>query len=135
MKNDTPGRFGGYARFAVSALTVTILIGLIGYYPTRSGWGPLAIPAMWAGCGISLVSGLIGGVAQLSPRGSQPGAALGAAGAAMGLRFILAVALGTAVALAEVVERPPLLIWWGLSYLALLPVETLYALRSVRNPK
>jgi len=130
-------------KFAGLCLAVTVAAGAVGWIPTVRRAGPEGAVALLAGCGVSLAAALIGGlviarVPGTTPQGSgvqgsalQAGPqALFATLGAMGVRLVLVLGLGTAVALSGAVAVKPFLLWMGLSYLALLPGETRYALAA-----
>jgi len=131
-----------YLRFAALALAVTVALAALGWIPTLRRAGSEALPALLAGCAVSLAAALVGGwVLQRADPGSRlRGAAVQGPEAAqamvaglqaMGVRLLVLAALGTAVGLADVVPLEPFLIWMVISYLALLPVETRFALVDV----
>lgn len=116
-----------YLRFVgVSVVTVAAL-ALLGWIPTRRWAGDAGGPAVFVGCGISLVAALGSGwvIVRAADRSEQPPAL--AAFGAMGLRLGVTVILVLAVALIGAVPVEPLLIWVGVSYLALLALETRFA--------
>jgi hypothetical protein len=53
----------------------------------------------------------------------------------MAVRFAAALALALAGALSGRFERGPFLLWVAISYMALLTVDTRYALGSLGSPK
>jgi len=117
---------GGYPRFLAWAVGLTLTLALVGYAPTRTLAGRGAVPAMLAGCIIGLVASTLGGVPILLAR--RQGRVETAVLAGMAVRFATACALALAAALSGWLERGPLLVWVGLSYLVLLVVDTRYAL-------
>ncbi len=118
-----------YARFvAVSAVVAMVLVGA-GFFPTRNLAGADGLWAMVAACGVSLVGSWIGAVpmalVSVGDRAAVATAALGA----MAVRFAVVLFGALAVVLGSDVERPSFLIWVGISYLVLLVVDTLFAVR------
>lgn len=113
-------------------LIVAVLAG-IGFAPTQRLGGPGAVTGMLAGCGISTAAGLCGMAVVLLLAGRrtavQPADRLAVTVAPMALRFVLAVLAGMGAALAGVGEPKSLLVWLSISYMALLPVETSFAIR------
>ena len=149
-RSPEPGR---YLRFAGLSLAVMALLVALGWIPTRRWAGAEAIPALLVGCGVSLAAALVGGLvivrtgangrAGAEAAGAEVGSR-GASGAegpqalfsalkAMGLRLVVLLGLATAAALSGAVALKPFLLWTGISYLALLPVETRYALAAIAD--
>lgn len=133
-----------YLRFAALALAVTVGLAALGWIPTLRRAGAEALPSLVAGCAVSLAAALVGG---LVIHRADPASRLGGASAqgpaaaqamvaglqAMGVRLLVLAGLGTAVGLANVVPLEPFLLWMVISYLALLPVETRFALIDVKQ--
>ena len=120
-----------YVRFLALALTITAGLGLLGYAPTVRLGGPEAVRAMFAGCAASVLATLVGSIPLVRLRRDVIHSAVPAALLAMGLRFIVVLALGVAAALSGWFAPPPLLIWLAVSYLALLGADTWYAVRMI----
>lgn len=134
---------GRYLKFAGLCLAATVAVGTVGWIPTVRRAGPEGAVALLVGCGVSLAAALIGGlvIARVPGSTSQGNNVSGSTGhaapqallatlAAMGARLVLVLGLGTAIALSGAVAVKPFLLWMGLSYLALLPGETRYALMA-----
>jgi len=124
---------GRFASFLLLSLGTAVLVALIGYLPTRKLSGDTGLVAMLAACGVSLVASWLGAlpiVAASSGDGSAAGqAVLGSTAVRFGV-----VLLGTLVlVLGTDVSRAPFLVWIGISYSALLVVDTRYALRGGRT--
>jgi hypothetical protein len=134
---------GRYLRFLLAAAAVAAARGAVGAPLTRSAAGSDAVGAMIAALLVCWASAAIGGlpVARAARRSRQePGQARGqgqamltAALAAMALRLAAVVVGAAAVALGGSVPRGPFLAWIGIGYLALLAVETWYAVGEVRR--
>lgn len=133
-----------YRRFVMRAVTVIVALAAVGWIPTLRQVGSEALPALLAGCAVSLAAALVSGrvLYRADPWHQRLGA--GASGAeatqtvaaalqAMGVRLLLLVGLGAAVGLAGWVPLKPFLVWTAISYLALLPVETQFALIDVER--
>lgn len=119
-----------YLRFLAWVAGAAVLIALVGALPTRRLGGEEAIPAMIAGCLIGALASAAGGIpVALGRKVTDPAGRLNAMLLSMGLRLALVVALG-ALALASGFERKPLLLWVGISYLALLAVDVRYAVKG-----
>lgn len=132
-----------YLKFAGLCVAVTAVLAAIGWIPTTRWAGPEGVPALLVGCGVSLAAALIGGLVivrgqraverEAARRGVAPAGpqALFAALKAMGIRLLLVAGLGVTAALSGAVAVKPFLLWMALSYLALLPGETRFALAAV----
>jgi hypothetical protein len=122
---------GEYLRFLGWAVAVTLAVALLGYAPTRRLGGEAALLGLVAGCGIGLVAAAAGALPIARARGAAPAAQYRALAAAIGLRFGLTVALALAAALSGRLERPALLVWVAIGYMALLVVDTRFAWKMV----
>lgn len=120
-----------YLRFVAIALAATVLLALLGIWPTRNLGGPGAVDALMAGCVISFLASAVGALPLFFRReGRVP---LVTAFASMGLRLLVVVALGTAAALSGQFPTRPLLLWLAIAYVALLAVDTTYAVRTLET--
>lgn len=120
-----------YLRFVAWVVGVAGLAATLGYLPTRRLGGPEAVPAMLAGCAVGVLASLVGGLPVLwSRREPTPAERLNGMLFGLALRFGVALALGMAAALSGLFARYPLLLWVAISYLALLAVDTRYALKG-----
>lgn len=133
-----------YRRFVMLAVTVTVALAALGWIPTLRRAGSEALPALVAGCAVSLAAALVSGrmLYRADPwhrrlgvgaSGTEATQTVAAALQAMGVRLLLLVGLGAAVALTGWVPLKPFLVWTAISYLALLPVETRFALIDVEK--
>jgi hypothetical protein len=121
-----------YVRFLAWGLAATALAVLLGYVPTRRLGGEGALGAMIAGCVIGWLASALGGIPVALGRGkvANPTARLQAMMASMGLRFGVVLALGAAAAFSGWFGLKPLLLWIAISYMALLAVDTWYAVKG-----
>jgi hypothetical protein len=121
-----------YVRFLAWALAATALAALLGFVPTRRLGGEEALRAMIAGCSVGLLASALGGIPVALGRGkaADPTARLQAMLASMGLRFAVVLALGAAAAFSGWFGLKPLLLWIAFSYMALLTVDTWYAVKG-----
>ncbi len=120
-----------YLRFVAWVLGVAALAAAVGYLPTRRLGGPDAVPSMLAGCAVGVLASLVGGLPVLWGRHDPtPAERLNRMLFGLGLRFGVAVALGLAAAFSGWFERDPLLLWVAISYMALLVVDTRFALKG-----
>lgn len=140
MSAGAPRRYLG---FLAAATLVAAAVGALGVPFTRAAAGSAGVEAMVAALVVCWASAAVGGLPivraahRTAARGAAtPGAAtamLTATLAAMALRLAAVVAGAALVALAGVVPRGPFLAWIGIGYLALLVVETRYAVSEVRR--
>lgn len=120
-----------YLRFAAWVVGVAVLIAVLGALPTRRLGGPEAVPAMIAGCVIGVLASALGGIPVALGRGAtDPAKRLSSMMLAMGLRLVVVVAIGAAASFSGEFPRVPLLLWIGISYVALLAVDTRYAVKG-----
>ena len=122
-----------YLRFLAWATAVAVLVTMLGYVPTRRLAGEGALPSMLAGCALALLASAAGGIpVALSRRAKAPAPAakLQAMLAAMGLRFAVLLILGGLAGLSGWFDSSTLLIWIAIGYLALLAVDTWYAVKG-----
>lgn len=127
-----------YFRFLLAATAVAAALGAAGAPLTRAAAGSAAVGSMIAALLVCWASAAVGGLpvaraARRGGRGQGQAAMLTAALAAMLLRLAAVVAGAVAVAIAGAVPRGPFLAWIGIGYLALLVVETWYAVSEVRR--
>lgn len=120
-----------YLRFLAWVIGVAVLIALVGWLPTRRLGGPEAIPAMIVGCAVGALASALGGIPVARGRSkADPAQQLNVALFSMAVRFAVVIVLGTAAALSGEVERMSLLLWIAISYVALLAVDTRYAVKG-----
>jgi hypothetical protein len=121
-----------YLRFLLWAFGATLLVALAGALPTRRLAGESGLGALAVGCAVTLAAAAVGAVPLVRAVGkSEPQALVLAVMVAVGLRlgFVLAAAL---VLLAgDWFPERPLLIWIAISYLAVLIVETRFAVSGI----
>lgn len=123
------GAAGSYLRFLMWAVGVTAVTVLVGWLPTRRLGGEEAIPAMLAGCAVSLLASALGGVPiALARRAAAAPARMQALLMSMALRFGAVVVLALAAVLSGLFHTAPLLLWVAIGYAVQLAVETRYAL-------
>lgn len=124
-----PAHWRDWARFAGVATLAAGALAAIGAWPTRRVGGPDAVEAMLAGCAASWLAGLAGAAAVVLAGASGQNRAMAALAATV-VRLLLAAGAGLALALLGPFPRAPLLLWLGISYVALLPLEAWFALKS-----
>jgi hypothetical protein len=100
----------------------------VGWLPTRRLAGSPGIPAMIAGCAISLLSAALAGGLLIAVSADTPQARMQRGLLAMLIRLAVVLVLGLAAALSGEFARSPLLLWMATAYVALLPLEVRLAI-------
>lgn len=117
----------GYLVFVAVAALVAIAVALIGRGVLDDRFGNAAAAAWSWGCGVSFVASVASALlVALSEK--LPLAPVTVALGSMLLRLVLLVLVGSGVALTFALERRSFLLALAFSYLALLVVDTVYAL-------
>jgi len=122
--------FGRY--LALVAATAAALV-VVGYLPTVRLGGEGAVPAMFAGCAVSVVASLFGSAPLLLIRGRTPADGVNAVLGSIVVRLATVVMLAVAVALGGLFANMPFLLWVAISHAALLVVDTVHALGRLRR--
>jgi hypothetical protein len=120
-----------YLRLAATGVGTALVLALLGYFPTVRLAGTDAIAGMLAGIAISLAGGLVGAVpvgraAIKSPLKTPQAVMLSTA-----MRILVVLALAASVILSGWFDPIVVGVWVGISYLAMLAVDTLFAIRMV----
>jgi hypothetical protein len=110
------------------AVGVAAAIAVLGFLPTRRLAGDAGVPAMLAGCGIGLISAAAAGVLLVVLGADTPEARMKRSFLAMTARLFVAVACAAAAVLSGLFSTQPLLLWIGIAYVALLPLEVRLAI-------
>src|SRR5262245_16023404 len=119
----TPSAASRYAWFVgIAVAIVAVLVG-IGFVPTRRLAGDSGIPSMLAGCAIGLISAACAGVMLVAVAADTPEARMKRSFLAMVIRLGIIVALAAAAVSSGLFSTAPLLLWMGIAYMALLPLE------------
>jgi len=119
-----------YLRFLVLAIAIVLALVALGFQPTRRLAGEVGLPAMVAGCLISLAAALLAGGLLVAAAPTTPHARMQSAFLAMLVRLAVVIALGAAAVFSGVFSRTPLLFWLATSYVVLLPLEVKLAIES-----
>lgn len=135
-----PGRLlrGLYPRFLGWVLGLAMGLAVLGWWPTRQWAGSAGLEAMLAALVVSVLASAVGGLPLTVANGDWTGLRLAphqvatAALAGIGLRLLVAAGLGFVVLSSGRFAATPLVLWLGLSYVALLVVDTIFALRAFR---
>jgi len=117
-----------YATFVGLSVAVALAMVALGYVPTRRLAGDIGIRSMLAGCGIGLVSAACAGVLLVMVAGDTPEARMKRSFMAMVARLAVAVAFAAAAVMSGLFSTQPLLLWIGIAYMALLPLEVRLAI-------
>ena len=118
-----------YLRLAASSLGTACVLALLGYVPTVRASGTGVIDAMFVGIGISLLASLIGAVPVGLAAARAPQKITQAVLASTALRFLAVLALAAPLLLTAWFDRLVMGVWVGISYLAMLVVDTVFAVR------
>lgn len=128
-----PSRLGRYLKFLAFATLIVAAVAALGYFPTRRLAGADGVAAMIAGCAASFVASVASTLPLVFAVGRER--RVQAAMVSMLVRFLVALGLGAALALAEFFPARSLLVWLGLSYAALLPYDAHFAATWGREEK
>ena len=115
-------------RFLRAEALIVATLCAVGWIPTERLAGPEALPAMIAGCGISLISAALAGWLMTMIDGSTPEGRMRRGMFAMFARLGIVIALSVAAAVSGEFAQRPLLFWMAAAYLALLPLEVRLAI-------
>ena len=83
---------------------------------------------MVTGCGVSLIAAVLTGGLLVMSDAPTPQARMQRAFLGMTVRLVVVIALSLAAALSGQFERPVLLFWMAVAYIALLPLEVRLAI-------
>ena len=136
---ETRSAVGDFARFLILAGAVVVFVAGVGYVPTKRLAGSDGTLAMAVGCGISLIASAMGAVPvvlarrQMGTDSQAAGRRVTAVMMSMAVRFFAVLIMGVAAALSGMFVTAPLLVWLGISYVVLLTVDTVFALRALNG--
>ena len=127
-----------YLLFLAALAGITLALLAIGYLPTRSIGGEVALPAMLLGCAVSFVGSALGALPIATAGSGERAGVAGVEGlkritAAMALRLLLVAALAGGVLWLLSPSRRPFLLWLAISYLVLLVADTGFARATLRR--
>ena len=126
--------FGGYyAAFVGIGLATALAVTALGYFPTvrlRGGGGAAALAA---GCGVSWIASCIGALPTAAALSSRPKQAATAVLASTLVRFVTVIVLVVPLVLSGWFDRTVLVLFVAVSYLMILLVDTLLAVRIIRR--
>ncbi len=122
-----------YLMFTGAATAAGLAIVALGYFPTLRVAGQEAFGSMAAGCGVSWVASCLGAVplamAVAQGASQRPQAIM----AAMGIRFMTVLVLVVPLVFSGWFERNVFVFWVGISYLLMLPLDTVFAVRMMKR--
>ena len=121
-----------YLLFLAALVGLTLLLLAVGYLPTRSLAGEVALPAMFLACAVVFVGSAVGALPIATTGRRQVEGNPGIDGlkrftASMVLRLLLVALLAGAVIWFLEPARKPFLLWLAISYLVLLAADTGFA--------
>jgi len=126
--------FGGYyAVFVGVGLATALLVAGFGYFSTVRLKGDDGAVALAVGCGVSWIASCIGALPTAAALSSRPKQATTAILASTMVRFITALILVVPLVLSGWFDRTVLVLFVAVSYLMMLLVDTLLAVRMIRR--
>lgn len=123
-----------YLAFVVLATAVAAAVALVGHFVALGRGGGETALAWRLGCGVCLVASLASGLLVAASRRFNMSGVTVALGSML-LRLVLLVLIGAGVAVALSTEIRPFLLAVAACYLALLVVDTGYALFAAEGPR
>jgi len=121
-----------YPGFVALALGIVVVLGVVGYLPTRRFVGDAAVPVMLAGGAVALIASLVGTVPLLAARGRPPVDKISAVMGSIALRLAVVAVLATAAVLSGLLDTKAFLAWVVVSHLGLLVADTFFARAEIR---
>lgn len=122
-----------YLRFLLATAAVSLALAALGWLVSREA-GPGVVAAMLAGIGVAAAASALGALPLLGAGPDHPPERrVSMALVAIGLRLFLALVLGGLAWVSGRFAPRPLLVWLAVSYLALLAVDTYFALAVLKD--
>lgn len=122
-----------YAVFVGIGLATVLSVAAIGYYPTERHGADGGARAMLVGCGVSWIASCIGAIPTAVALSSRPKQAGTAILASTMVRFVTAIVLVVPLILSGWFDRTVLVLFVAVSYLMMLLVDTMLAVRMIRR--
>jgi hypothetical protein len=119
--------------FILQTVAVCTAVLLVGYVPTSRMAGASSLGSMLAAGAVGLASSWIGAAPMILSRGSGAAAGANRMLMSMAVRMLVAIVLVLAIVLGTEVHRAVFLIWVAILYMALLIVDTRFALHATRG--
>jgi len=121
------------ARFVLLSGGLAGLTCIAGYFPTVHFSGPESVRSMIVGCGVSWAALSLGMMPVAWAITSQTAPSVNAVLGATAIRFLVTMALTAPLALSGWLHSTVFVVWVGISYLTLLPLEVIVAVRQLRS--
>lgn len=126
--------FGGYyAVFVGMGLATALAVAAIGYFPTVRIRGDEGAAALAAGCAVSWIASCIGALPTAAALAARPKQAGTAVLTSTMVRFVTALVLVVPLVLSGWFDKTVLVLFVAVSYLMMLMVDTLLAVRIIRR--
>lgn len=122
-----------FLRLAAAALGATVVLVLLGWYPTVALAGADGPGALLAGVGVALVGGWFGIAVPVMCLHQPPRVLAWATLGGLGARFFVTLALALAASKLSSLPVKPLLLWVGLAQFVVLAVDMFGLIRIVRT--
>lgn len=122
-----------YAAFVGIGFVTALSVAAIGYYPTERHTGGSGAASMLLGCGVSWIASCIGALPTAAALASRPKQAGAAVLTSTTVRFVTALVLVVPLVLSGWFHRTVLVLFVAVSYLMMLLVDTLLAVRMIRR--
>lgn len=119
----------------MASIGTAVAVGLLGYFPTLRIAGSAGVSAMCAGIAVSLVAGCVGAVPVGLAAQGDPTRVPQAILTATAVRMVVVMAITVSLVFSGWFDRAALGLWVGMAYLAMLFVDTLYAVHVVGKMK
>ena len=120
-----------YLRFLSAVAVAVAVLAAIGYF-TSAGRGDSSLEAMLAALAATGLASAVSGI-PLALVGGPPHASFNRSLIAMLVRMVVVAALAAACLLSLGLAQTPFLVWLVIGYLALLAVDTAFAVRFFRR--
>jgi hypothetical protein len=126
--------FGGYyAAFVGMGLATALVVAAVGYFPTVRIRGGEGAAALAVGCAVSWIASCIGALPTAAALAARPKQAGTAVLASTMVRFVTALVLVVPLVLSGWFDRTVLVLFVAITYLMMLMVDTLLAVRIIRR--
>ena len=122
-----------YVVFVGIGLAAALVVAAIGYFPTVRLRGGDGATALAVGCGVSWIASCIGALPTAAAFSARPKQATTAVLASTMIRFVTAIVLVVPLVLSGWFDRAVLVLFVAVSYLMMLLVDTLLAVRIIRQ--
>ena len=126
--------FAGYFSVFVGAgLATALFVAAVGYFPMLRLRGGAGAAALAVGCCVSWIAGCIGSLPTASALSSRPKQVTTAVLASTMVRFMTALVLVVPLVLSGWFDKTVLVLIVAVSYLMMLMVDTMLAVRMIRR--